>query len=133
VSDNNGDYLDKSGIVPRQIPDKNIIIYFKYKTVEFSDDALTKLDEAAEIMAQNPDTDIIIKGYTDSSGFYDYNKELSLFRANIVKSFLTGKGINPRKIKTIGMGPEHPIDTNETAEGRRINRRVEIRFLNKTG
>ena len=133
LSDNNGDHLDKSGVVPRQIPDKNIIIYFKYKTVEFSDDALTKLDEAAEIMAQNPDTDIIIKGYTDSSGFYDYNKELSLFRANIVKSFLTGKGINPRKIKTIGMGPEHPIDTNETAEGRRINRRVEIRFLNKTG
>jgi len=84
-------------------------------------------------MAQNPDTDIIIKGYTDSSGFYDYNKELSLFRADIVKSFLTGKGINPTKIKTIGMGPENPIDTNETAKGRINNRRVEIEFLNKTG
>jgi len=133
LSDNNGDHLDKSGIVLRQIPDKNIIIYFKYKTAELSDDALIKLDEVAEIMAQNPDTDIIIKGYTDSSGFYDYNKEFSLFRADIVKSFLAGKGINPTKIKTIGMGPENPIDTNETAKGRRNNRRVEIEFLNKTG
>ncbi|MDL1982435.1 MAG: OmpA family protein, partial [Deltaproteobacteria bacterium] len=105
-----------------------IIIYFRYNTNELSDDALIKLDEATEIMTQNPDADIIIKGYADSSGFYGYNKELSLFRANIVKSFLTGKGINPTKIKTIGMGPENPIDTNETAKGRRNNRRVEIEF-----
>jgi len=128
LSDNNGGHLDKLGIVPKQIPDKNIVIYFKYKTAELSDDALIKLDEVTEIMAQNPDTDIIIKGYTDSSGFYDYNKELSLFRADIVKSFLTDKGINPTKIKTIGMGPENPIDTNETAKGRRNNRRIEIEF-----
>ncbi len=80
-------------------------------------------------MTQNPDTDIIIKGYTDSIGFYDYNKELSLFRANIVKSFLAGKGISPKKIKTIGMGQENPIDTNETVKGRKNNRRVEIEFL----
>jgi outer membrane protein OmpA-like peptidoglycan-associated protein/serine/threonine protein kinase len=131
LSDNNGDHLDKSGILPKQIPDNNIIIYFKYNSNELLDDALIKLDEVAEIMAQNPDTDIIIKGHTDSFGFYDYNKELSLFKANIVKSFLTSKGINPRKIKTIGMGPDNPIDTNETAKGRRINRRVEIEFLNK--
>ena len=79
-------------------------------------------------MTQNPDADIIIKGYTDTIGNYDYNKELSLFRANIVKSFLAGKGINPTKIKTIGMGSENAIDTNETAKGRRNNRRVEIEF-----
>lgn len=125
--------ISEEQIVPKQIPDNNIIIYFKYNSNELSGDALIKLDEATEIMTQNPDTDIIIKGHTDSFGFYDYNKELSLFRANIVKSFLTGKGINPTKIKTIGMGPENPIDTNETAKGRRNNRRVEIEFLNKTG
>ncbi|MCD4805682.1 MAG: AAA family ATPase [Desulfobacterales bacterium] len=129
LSDNNGDHLDKLGIVPKQIPDKNIIIYFRYNSNELSDDALIKLDEAAEIMTQNPYTNIIIKGYTDIIGNYDYNKGLSLFRADIVKSFLAGKGINPTKIKTIGMGPENPIDTNETAKGRRNNRRVEIEFL----
>ena len=125
--------IPEEQIVPKQIPDKNIIIYFRYNANELSDDALIKLNETAEIMTQNPDTDIIIKGYTDSIGFYDYNKDLSLFRADIVKSFLAGKGINPTKIKTIGMGPENPIDTNKTAKGRRNNRRVEIEFLNKTG
>ncbi len=129
LSDNNGGHLDKLGIVPKQIPDKNIVIYFRLNANELSDDALIKLDEVAEIMTQNPDTDIIIKGYTDTIGNYDYNKWLSLFRANIVKSFLAGKGINPTKIKTIGMGPENPIDTNDTAKGRRNNRRVEIEFL----
>jgi general secretion pathway protein A len=129
LSDNNGDHLDKLGVVPKQIPDKNIIIYFRYNSNELSDDALIKLDEAAEIMSQNPYTNIIIKGYTDIIGNYDYNKGLSLFRADIVKSFLAGKGINPTKIKTIGMGPENPIDTNDTAKGRRNNRRVEIEFL----
>ena len=129
LSDNNGDGLDKLGIVPKQILDKNIIIYFRFNTNKLSDDALIKLDEAAEIMTQNPDTDIIIKGYTDTTGNYDYNKELSLLRANIVKSFLADKGINPTKIKTIGMGPEKPMYSNETAKGRRNNRRVEIEFL----
>jgi len=122
-------HLDKSGIVPKQIPDKNIVIYFRLNANELSDDALIKLDEVAEIMTQNPDTDIIIKGYTDTIGNYDYNKWLSLLRANIVKSFLTGKGINPTKIKTIGMGPENPMYSNETAKGRINNRRVEIEFL----
>jgi len=125
--------ISEEQIVLKQIPDKNIIIYFRLNTNELSDDALIKLDEATEIMTQNPDTDIIIKGYTDTIGNYDYNKGLSLFRANIVKSFLAGKGINPTKIKTIGMGPENPIDSNETAKERRNNRRVEIEFLNKTG
>ncbi len=108
------------------LEDKNIIIYFKYNTNELSDDALIKLNETAEIMTQNPDAEVIVKGYTDSSGRYNYNKVLSRFRANIVKSYLTGRGIDPTKIKAIGMGPENPIDTNETARGRRINRRVEI-------
>lgn len=137
LSDNNGDHLDKLGVVPKQIPDKNIIIYFKYNTNELSENALIKLNEAAEIMIQNPDVYIIIKGYTDTFGNYKYNKVLSMFRANIVKSYLTGKGIEPTKIKAIAMGPENSIDTNETAKGRKINRRVEIEFLtqglNKTG
>ena len=120
--------ISEEQIVPKQITD-NIIIYFRYNSNELSDDALIKLDEVAAIMTQNPDTNIIIKGYTDTIGNYDYNKGLSLFRADIVKSFLTGKGINPAKIKTIGMGPENPIDTNDTVEGRRNNRRVEIEFL----
>jgi len=127
---------DNISIAPIQISDKNIIIYFKYNTNELSDAALTKLDEATGIMIQNPNAEVIVKGYTDSSGDYTYNKVLSMFRANIVKGYLTGKGIDPTKIKAIGMGPEHPIDSNETARGRELNRRVKIEFrlhIDKTG
>ena len=121
-------------IAPTQIPDKNIIIYFRYNSNELSENALIELDKVSEIMTQNPDADIIIKGYTDTLGNYEYNNLLSLFRANIVKGYLTGRGIKPTKIKTIGMGQENLIDTNETASGRRINRRVEIEFnIDKTG
>lgn len=154
LSDNNGNHLNKLiesskliaqsekedfssteltetnniSIVPIQIPDKNIIVYFSYNTNELSENALIELDRVAKIMTQNPYADIIITGYTDTLGTYEYNKLLSMFRANIVKGYLTGKGIDPTKIKAIGMGPEYPIDSNETASGRRINRRVEIEF-----
>jgi general secretion pathway protein A len=125
---------DNISMAPTQIPDKNIIIYFRYNSNELSENALIELDKVAEIMAKNPDAGIIIKGYTDTLGDFNYNKVLSLFRANIAKVYLTGKGIDPTRIKTIGMGSEHPIETNETARGRELNRRVEIEFnLDKTG
>jgi outer membrane protein OmpA-like peptidoglycan-associated protein len=67
------------------LEDKNIIIYFSYNENELSDDALIKLDEITDIMNQNRDADIIIKGYTDASGFYDYNKEHSTLLRKLTK------------------------------------------------
>jgi general secretion pathway protein A len=51
---------------------------------------------------------------------------LSIFRANVVKSYFVGQGINPAKIKSFGMGSENPIESNDTIQGRRANRRIEI-------
>jgi general secretion pathway protein A len=51
---------------------------------------------------------------------------LSGFRANIVKSFLLGKGVKPDQIKTQGLGSKNPIESNDTTWGRTMNRRVEI-------
>ncbi|MCK5097703.1 MAG: OmpA family protein, partial [Desulfobacteraceae bacterium] len=56
----------------------------------------------------------------------EYNKKLSKFRANIVKSFLMGKGIKPEQIIEKGLGSENPIESNNTSFGRRMNRRVEV-------
>ncbi len=72
--------------------------------------------------------EISVKGYTDSSGSLSYNVSISKFRANIIKTYLAGKGINPSRITALGLGPENPLASNETAEGRRQNRRVEIEF-----
>ena len=90
------------------------------------------LEQLAEIITQHPNVEIILRGYTDSYGNYKYNKRLSKFRANLVKSFFVGRGISPSRIKTFGIGQNNPIGSNKTIEGRKLNRRVEIKFnINK--
>ncbi|MGB5421448.1 MAG: OmpA family protein, partial [Desulfobacterales bacterium] len=57
---------------------------------------------------------------------------VSEFRANIVKSYLVGKGVDPSRITVYGLGPKDPIGSNATEEGRSLNRRIEIVFTNKS-
>jgi general secretion pathway protein A len=109
--------------------DRNLIIPFNYKSNEMPENAYKSLDRFAEIMLRNSDVQISIKGYTDALGSHEYNKRLSSFRANIVKSYLVGKGISPTRIKSIGIGEKNPLKPNTSAEGRRANRRVEIELI----
>ncbi|MBW2410792.1 MAG: OmpA family protein, partial [Deltaproteobacteria bacterium] len=76
----------------------------------------------------NPGVKVSVEGYTDSSGSYSYNISVSQFRANTIKSYLVGKGVNPAQITAAGLGPESPIAGNDTEAGRRQNRRVEIKL-----
>lgn len=88
--------------------------------------AKNNLDKLVTVFNQYPDTDIVIYGYTDSSGPADYNLKLSEQRAASVKSYLSGKGIMSGRIKTQGMGIADPIASNDTADGKSKNRRVEF-------
>jgi outer membrane protein OmpA-like peptidoglycan-associated protein len=110
------DLFQKSGLV----------IPFGYNTNELPPKMLAKLDELAEYMQQRADSEIVIRGYTDTLGSTEYNRNLSAFRANVVKSYLVGKGINPTRMRVIGMGVAEPRMPNKTSEGRAANRRVEI-------
>ena len=71
---------------------------------------------------------IIAVGHTDSVGSDAYNQKLSLKRAEAVKAYLTGKGIEANRVYTEGKGEKQPIADNRTAEGRAKNRRVEIKI-----
>jgi general secretion pathway protein A len=102
------------------------VIAFGYDTNELPPENLAKLDELAAHMLLKTDLNIVIKGYTDSFGGNEYNRNLSAFRANVVKSYLAGKGIHPTRIKAMGMGDAAPLMPNTTSEGRAANRRVEI-------
>ena len=93
---------------------------------ELPPEVMVRLDELAGYLLRKPRTEIIIKGYTDAQGSKDYNRNLSAFRANVVKSYLTGKGVHPNRMKVIGMGDEGARMPNTTADGRSANRRVEI-------
>jgi general secretion pathway protein A len=110
------------------LPEK-LIIYFQIDSNELDDDTLRELDTLAGAMKQRPDLPIRITGYTDAAGNLHYNFKVSEFRANIVKSFLVGKGLAPERIVARGLGPANPIASNETLTGRRINRRVEIEMV----
>ena len=110
----------------RPFPDRKIVIFFKHNSNDLPNQAYETLDRIAEFMVLNPETKININGYTDSSGAYSYNMSVSKFRANMVKGYLVGKGVQPLKIKASGLGPKNPISSNQTEKGRQTNRRVEI-------
>jgi general secretion pathway protein A len=102
------------------------VIPFEYDTNELPPESLARLDELAGQLLLKTDLNIVIKGYTDSFGSTEYNRNLSAFRANVVKSYLAGKGIHPTRLKAMGMGDATPLKPNTTSEGRAENRRVEI-------
>ena len=83
-------------------------------------------------MSQYPTLLMVIKGYTDNAGSDTYNKKLSAFRANIVKSYLIGQGVSPKRIEAVGMGEEEPLESNATEEGQKANRRVEVEIVAKS-
>ena len=69
---------------------------------------------------------IITEGETDATGADDYNMDLSIRRANSVSLQLSSQNVIPTRFHVVGYGETQPIATNETADGRQLNRRVEI-------
>lgn len=84
------------------------------------------LDEAAKILNENPDVRVQVQGYTDGIGSVEYNLGLSDRRAATVKDYLVGQGVAADRLTTKGFGKADPVASNETAEGRAQNRRVEL-------
>lgn len=84
------------------------------------------LQRTVNTLMANPEIKITIIGHTDNVGTDAYNQILSVNRAESVRNWLVSKGIDAKRIKTIGKSEGSPIATNDTAEGRARNRRVEI-------
>jgi outer membrane protein OmpA-like peptidoglycan-associated protein len=87
-----------------------------------------ELDRIAQIMIKYPQTSILVEGHTDSLGSETYNQQLSERRANSVKNLLVQRGVQADRINILGYGESRPVATNNTPEGRQLNRRVEIRI-----
>jgi outer membrane protein OmpA-like peptidoglycan-associated protein len=85
-----------------------------------------EMNRVAQVLNQYPETTILIAGHTDSTGSDTYNQQLSERRAAAVKNALSGQGVNPARLSTVGYGESRPIADNNTESGRQINRRVEI-------
>jgi len=87
------------------------------------------LDKAISVLNEYPSLRVEIIGHTDNNGTREHNLELSLARAEAVKSHLIARGIDPSRIQTRGEGPDVPITTNNTRMGRQKNRRIEFRVV----
>ncbi|MFM7708782.1 MAG: OmpA family protein [Gammaproteobacteria bacterium] len=87
------------------------------------------LDKVAATLSEFNQTVIEVAGHTDSTGSRTYNMALSERRAGSVVGYLSSRGVASGRMIAVGAGPDHPVDTNETAEGRAQNRRVEITIV----
>ncbi|WP_106420249.1 MULTISPECIES: OmpA family protein [Salinicola] len=105
-------------------------VNFKFDSAELTPQAESILDGISQKLMASSNTNaklrIRLDGYTDSVGPADYNQKLSQRRADSVKAYLVNKGFNADNIMTYGHGESDPIASNDTAEGRAQNRRVEL-------
>ena len=88
--------------------------------------AQTKLNEVADALLTDPGRTLVVEGHTDSHGGTGKNQDLSLRRADSVRTYLIGRGYAAKQIVAVGKGEGSPVANNNNPEGRSNNRRVEI-------
>lgn len=101
-------------------------ILFALNSSELSEASKKEISKLAEILQKYEDTNVMFAGYTDSSGSDDYNLKLSEERATSVAEYAAFTGVDATRMTITGYGETEPVSSNETAEGRAENRRVEI-------
>ena len=112
---------------PFLLSGQKFLIFFKSDSTELDNQAFEEINKIVVLVSQFPDSEIFIEGYSDSYGNYNFNKKLSQYRADIVKSFLTANGIDSSSITAVGLGAKSPMGNNKTKDGRKKNRRVEVK------
>ncbi|MEP6948037.1 MAG: OmpA family protein [Ginsengibacter sp.] len=105
-------------------------IFFATGSAKLLAKSYSSLKEVAQIMKDNPSYKINVDGYTDITGSADKNQVLSESRANSVKEYLKGNGVDDGRITATGHGINDPIADNKIAAGRAKNRRVEMKLRN---
>lgn len=102
------------------------MVNFGFDSSDLTATSKSNLDKLAQVLTNNPDTNINVYGHTDSKGSDDYNQKLSERRAASVKNYLVSKGIAASRLFPMGIGEAEPKANNETDAGRAENRRVEF-------
>ncbi|MCF8026310.1 MAG: OmpA family protein [Desulfobacteraceae bacterium] len=104
----------------------NILFDFDKATIRPAEKS--KLDELARVFSKYPENIVIVEGHTDSKGSAAYNQKLSELRASRVAEYIRSKDFDISRLTARGYGESQPIATNETAEGREQNRRVDLQI-----
>lgn len=101
-------------------------VNFAFNSAEVDEPSKLVLQVAAEQLNKRPDVRVRVEGHTDNVGPEGYNQGLSERRANAVRQILVDNGVSPGRLTSEGFGMRNPIASNDTREGRALNRRVEL-------
>ena len=104
-------------------------VTFDFDSSRITPNARVILDQVADTLLSAEGLTVEIGGHTDSQGSSAYNQKLSQRRAEAVVDFLKERGVAAEQLMARGYGEEEPIASNDTEEGRELNRRVELRIL----
>jgi OOP family OmpA-OmpF porin len=126
-------YVIDSRVEVETITDSKIVgvktenIHFEFDGVEVPPDSHENLKMLGKFLEDNPDTFAVLAGFSDNAGNEEYNLKLSRMRSQSVKNFILEQSrIDPDRVILFWYGNTNPVATNDTAEGRKKNRRVEI-------
>lgn len=101
-------------------------VFFDTKSSVLKPGSISELDNVVRLMNENPNMKIMISGFTDNVGKPEDNLKLSIGRAVAVVNYLLGKGVNNNRLSFKGFGETKPIASNDTEEGKALNRRTEL-------
>jgi outer membrane protein OmpA-like peptidoglycan-associated protein len=131
------DYQRQIDALQAKVTDRGLVltlgdVLFSTGRADLKSGSSGNLNKLVAFLGQYPDRTVAIEGYTDSVGTDDYNQGLSERRADSVRSYLVGQGVNSMRLSASGKGKNSPVAGNDTAEGRQQNRRVEVIINNPT-
>jgi outer membrane protein OmpA-like peptidoglycan-associated protein len=103
-------------------------VTFKTASADLNAGFYKVLDSVSLVLKEFDKTLIDVEGHTDNVGDDNYNQNLSVQRASSVGGYLQSHGVNSKRIVTLGAGESRPVASNDSAEGRQQNRRVELKL-----
>ena len=126
-------FLKDIPLQPIKVGERIILrnVFFEYNKHDLKTESRVELNKVVKLMNENPSLVIELSGHTDNTGTAEYNQTLSENRALSVRHYLVEHGIDGNRITCKGYGLTMPLATNDTEEGRAINRRTELKILQK--
>jgi outer membrane protein OmpA-like peptidoglycan-associated protein len=107
-------------------PPFTFVLYFNLDATELTEESRRRLPEILDMVRQRPAPEAVVVGHTDNLGTSDYNYQLGLRRARVVRDRLVAAGLDPAVVEVASHGANNPMMRNRPATGQPSNRRVEV-------
>jgi len=121
-------FNQKTNILTNNRQPSTINILFESGKSDLNPIFYSELDKFVHFLRKHPESQMDVLGHTDNIASNNYNLLLSKKRANAVKEYIVSQGISSSKVKAMGVGETYPIATNNTKDGRKLNRRIEAKI-----